>query len=57
MKKIQNVFGRDREIAALGLWVAADETVEVPKDLADALCAQPANWKPANTTTSKKKES
>lgn len=53
MKKIVNLRPWKVEIAATGQAVEAGGTVEVDDDLAESLCEQPDNWKPA--TGGKKK--
>lgn len=56
MKKVTNVSGRPREIAATGQTVEPDATVEVDAELASALCEQPDKWAPARSKKTPTKE-
>ena len=53
--KVKNVREWAVEVAVTGQIVEAGETVEVPDDLGENLCSQPANWQ-AVTTNKKKQE-
>lgn len=57
--KVKNVSGFDRMIAATGKTVEDGATVEVPDELGESLCEQPANWEAvaSEPPKSKRKES